>query len=110
MRSVLTLAFVLPTKRYGSGVESILHDPITVFFMLAIMSATFLFGVYEFDRFAILHESAILTTMGIFGCFVGIALALLKVDAANITAWVPLLLDGVKTALWSSVFGVGGDS
>ncbi len=105
---MLTLAFLLPTSTYGSGFESIWHDPITFFFTLAITSATFFFAVYRFDRFAILHGPEILTKSGIFGCFVGIALALLKVDAANITAWVPLLLVGVKTALWAFVFCVGG--
>jgi len=108
MRSILGFTFLMPTSSYGSGFESVLHDPITVFFMLAIISATFFFAVYKFDRFAILHGPEILTTMGIFGCFVGIALALLKFDATNITASVPLLLNGVKTAFWASVFGVGG--
>ncbi|MEB3213217.1 MAG: hypothetical protein VKL39_17840 [Leptolyngbyaceae bacterium] len=76
--------------------------------MVAILAATYFFAVHKFDRFAVLHGPEILTTMGIFGCFMGIALALLKFETANITASVPLLLDGVKTAFWASVCGVGG--
>lgn len=47
------------------------------------------------------------TTFGIFATFMGIALGLLHFDAKNIQASVPALLDGLRTAFWASVFGVG---
>jgi len=47
------------------------------------------------------------TTFGIFATFIGIALGLLNFDAKNIQASVPALLDGLRTAFWASVFGVG---
>jgi len=53
-----------------------------------------------------MHGPEILTTLGIFGCFFGIAFALVSFDPKNATESVPKLLDGVKTAFWASVFGV----
>lgn len=50
---------------------------------------------------------SLFTTFGIFFTFVGIALGLLEFDAKNIQASVPALLDGLRTAFWASVFGVG---
>ena len=50
----------------------------------------------------------ILTMLGIFGCFLGIAIGLLHFDTENIQSSVPSLLDGIKTSFWASIFGVGG--
>ncbi len=49
----------------------------------------------------------ILTTLGIFGTFLGVAIGLTHFDTANVQASVPALLAGLKTAFWASVFGVG---
>jgi len=46
--------------------------------------------------------------LGIFGCFLGIAIGLLHFDTENIQSSVPSLLDGIKTSFWASIFGVGG--
>lgn len=57
-------------------------------------------------RTAILAPS-LFTTIGIFATFIGIALGLLHFNAKDIQASVPNLLDGLRTAFWASVFGVG---
>lgn len=49
----------------------------------------------------------ILTTLGIFATFVGIACGLSQFDPTSIQASIPALLGGLKTAFWASVFGVG---
>ena len=49
---------------------------------------------------------AILTTLGIFFCFAGIALGLLHFDPHDVRSSVPLLLQGIRTAFWSSVVGI----
>jgi hypothetical protein len=54
------------------------------------------------------YGPTILTTMGIFATFLGIALGLSGFDTADIQASVPALLAGLKTAFWASVVGVGG--
>jgi len=66
------------------------------------------FTFIRFDRFAISHGPEILTTVGILGCFAGIATSLLHFDSTNVAESVPHLLEGVKTAFLASLSGVGG--
>lgn len=49
---------------------------------------------------------AILTTLGIFFCFAGIAWGLVHFDPHDVRTSVPLLLQGIRTAFWSSVVGI----
>ncbi len=109
MKKFLSLACLatLPSFVYASGLEEVLRDPITVLFVLVIAFVTIFLQV-KYDRYAINHGPEILTTIGNFGCFTGIAVALLNFDANNINESVPNLLNGVKTAFWASVWGVFG--
>jgi len=107
-KALLAGLLLAANPAHASGFADVFRDPITVFFIVVIVGATLFFTLFRYDRFAVLHGPEILTTMGIFGCFMGIALALLNFETNNITQSVPLLLDGVKTAFWASVFGVGG--
>lgn len=49
---------------------------------------------------------AFLTTVGIFGTFVGIAIGLLDFNTADISRSVPALIDGIKTSVWASAAGI----
>jgi hypothetical protein len=49
----------------------------------------------------------LLTTLGIFFCFSGIAWGLLGFDPVDVKGSVPQLLRGIRTAFWASVFGIG---
>jgi len=49
---------------------------------------------------------SILTSIGIFGTFLGIAIGLMNFDPNNVIAGVPLFLSGIKLAFWSSVIGI----
>jgi len=49
----------------------------------------------------------LLTTMGIFFCFAGIAWGLLDFDPGDIKSSVPHLLQGIRTSFWASVAGIG---
>jgi hypothetical protein len=91
----------------ADGISAVLDDTLTVAIVLINLITTIYF-LNRFDRFAVAHGPEILTTIGIFGCFLGIALAMLHFDARNVSASVPQLLEGVKTAFWASVSGVGG--
>lgn len=51
---------------------------------------------------------SILTSFGIFGTFLGIALGLMQFDSTNIEASVPLMIDGLGVAVWSSIVGILG--
>jgi len=49
----------------------------------------------------------LLTTLGIFFCFLGIAWGLLDFDPADVKGSVPHLLQGIRTSFWASVWGIG---
>ena len=61
-----------------------------------------------YDEKVVDFGPTILTTTGIFFTFLGIAIGLKEFDVSNIQASVPALLNGLKTAFWASVAGVGG--
>lgn len=49
----------------------------------------------------------ILSTLGVIGTFVGITVGLQAFDVNNINASIPVLLDGLKTAFYTSLVGMG---
>jgi len=89
-------------------VSSIFNSPETAFFVILIIGVTIYLGHLKYTRFSLTHGPEILTTLGILGCFLGIALGLLNFDSANVQLSIPSLLTGVKTAFWSSIAGVFG--
>jgi len=82
--------------------------PITEGFVITISVLTLLFVGPFYNNRTVTYGPTVLTMIGIFGCFLGIALGLMKFDTANVQGSVPALLEGIKTAFWASVFGVGG--
>jgi len=54
------------------------------------------------------YSPSILTSMGIFGTFLGVALGLNEFDTNAIEDSVPQLLEGLKTAFWTSIAGLLG--
>ena len=106
---IVAILTCLPSWAHAQGgwVALFSHKD-TIFFLAVNLFLTFYFVVMRFDRFAVVHGPEVLTTMGIFGCFFGIALALLDFDPKDVQKSVPMLLEGVKTAFWASVSGVGG--
>jgi len=73
-----------------------------------VLIATFIFFILKFDRFAVNHGPEILTTLGIFGCFLGVVLALWELKPDDIITSMPALIGGIKTAFISSLMGVAG--
>lgn len=74
--------------------------------MLIVIFGTLLFFLIKFDRFAVNHGPEILTTLGIFGCFLGVVLALWEMKPDDIVHSMPALIGGIKTAFISSLLGV----
>lgn len=104
----LLVAVLSPLAFAQGGFETVMKDGITVSFITVNVLLTLYFAWLRFNRFAVQHGPEVLTTVGILGCFVGIALALLHFDASKVSSSVPQLLEGVKTAFWASVSGVAG--
>ena len=77
----------------------------TQFSALLISLIGLLFHV-RWSRRATALGPTILTTLGIFFCFAGIAWGLLDFDPNNVRSSVPHLLGGIRTAFWSSVAGI----
>jgi len=92
----------------GGQMEFIANlSPVTLIAAAIIVVALLYVHMVRFDATAASQGPAIFTTVGIFATFFGIALGLLHFDVSNIQGSVPALLDGLKTAFWASVFGVG---
>jgi methyl-accepting chemotaxis protein len=112
MRNRLPLALFIsvasPAALAATGLEALLDDKLTIFIVGINLFLTWYFAFRKFDRFAVQHGPEILTTIGIFGCFAGITMALWNFDSSNVTKSVPHLLEGVKTAFLASVSGVFG--
>ena len=82
--------------------------PIHTQFFLCLIALLTIFFHLRYGEKTLTYGPTILTTTGIFATFLGIALGLSDFDTANIQASIPTLLDGLKTAFWASVVGVGG--
>lgn len=103
------LAFVATSQAHAaSGIQAVLEDKLTIFFLLVNIFLAIYFAFIRFNRFAVQHGPEVLTTIGIFGCFLGISMALMNFDAGDVSASVPHLLEGVRTAFLASVSGVAG--
>jgi len=89
------------------GFNALLSSTETMLFIVIIFTSAIFFHV-KFNKFSVAHGPEILTTLGIFGCFISIALALLNLNSADLMNSIPVLLDGIKTAFCASVVGVGG--
>ncbi len=85
-----------------------------VFFQMSVETQIFIVVILLFNTFFhvrftpnnALKAPAFLTTLGILGTFVGIALGLLHFDPDNVQKSIPLLIDGIKTAVWASALGI----
>lgn len=107
---LLVLLLAIPSVSYAASgtFNTLVSDPVTNTFVLLNFALVIFFTLIRFDRFAIVHGPEILTTVGILGCFTGIANSLLHFDSMNVAESVPHLLEGVKTAFLASLSGVGG--
>ncbi|MCP4089466.1 MAG: hypothetical protein GY746_06705 [Gammaproteobacteria bacterium] len=82
---------------------------ITMFLTIGIsitIAVLFLYFLINPSRKTVNSAPSILTSIGIFGTFLGIAIGLMNFDPDNVIAGVPLFLSGIKLAFWSSVIGI----
>jgi ABC-type transporter Mla subunit MlaD len=61
----------------------------------------------RWSRRAMALGPTLLTTLGIFFCFAGIAWGLLDFNTNDVKSSVPHLLQGIRTSFWASVAGIG---
>ncbi len=72
----------------------------------AIVLLTVYFHGPSYSVQTVKNAPSILTSFGIFGTFLGIAFGLMQFDSADIEASVPLMIDGLGVAVWSSIVGI----
>lgn len=80
----------------------------TLGLMIVIAALSVFFHVYRYSNRTAEIAPNILTSIGIFGTFLGVALGLWHFDTTDIQGSVPKLMDGLKTAFWSSIVGLLG--
>jgi len=76
---------------------------------LGFMGMITLFAAYFHCNYShtVAHKApAVLTTLGILGTFLGIAIGLTDFDINDIQKSIPTLIDGMKTAFWASACGI----
>lgn len=83
-------------------------SPMTLAFIIVITAMTAYFHGPVYSLRTVNAAPSILTSIGIFGTFFGIALGLSDFDANNVEGSVPQLIEGLKTAFWSSIAGLLG--
>ncbi|MGH7056109.1 MAG: hypothetical protein ACREFA_20095 [Stellaceae bacterium] len=76
-----------------------------IFILFIIIVTIFLHGRYNNIDFH--YGPIILTMLGIFGCFLGIAVGLYHFDTNHLEQSVPALLTGIKTSFLASIAGIG---
>ena len=90
---------------------SLLNVEFSLWTLALIGIITVLTVYFQFFRYSSrTAESAptILTSIGIFGTFLGVAIGLNNFDTSQLQESVPQLLSGLKTAFWSSIAGLLG--
>lgn len=80
----------------------------TLGFFIVITSLTLYFHFFRYHVRITDTGPAILTSIGIFGTFLGVAIGLWHFDSGDVQGSVPKLMDGLRTAFWSSIAGLLG--
>lgn len=91
------------------ALESLDSNQVTGLFVLLMIVLFALALTANLTRRAAAFQQStptLLTTLGILGTFLGIAIGLLDFDASHIEYSIPLLLDGLKLAFITSIVGI----
>lgn len=88
------------------GMDSMRVTGLFVVLMVVLFAAAVI--TLWLGRATAFYRSAptLLTTLGILGTFLGIAIGLLEFDALHVESSIPLLLDGLKIAFTTSIVGI----
>jgi hypothetical protein len=76
-------------------------------YAIAFVSVVGIYFQLRWSRRGVALGPTLLTTLGIFFCFMGIAVGLADFDPNDVKASVPHLLQGIRTSFWVSVSGIG---
>jgi hypothetical protein len=94
-------------NRLYESSQCLIQPRLVRWFLVVIFLLAIYFHFFKYGEKTVAYAPTLLTTTGIFATFFGIALGLKDFDTKDIQGSVPALLDGLKTAFWASVAGVG---
>ncbi len=88
--------------------EAIFESEVSTCFAVIIIGPALVLAIWRpVGRFEVYRSGpTLLTTLGVLGTFVGIAIGLLDFDVSNIDESVPQLLAGLKVAFLTSILGL----
>lgn len=89
---------------FDNSISIIILISILITFFTSLL--IFFFSGFEKSQRYLRSTPSILVSIGIFGTFLGIFIALLNFDTANINESIPGLLDGLKIAFVTSIEGL----
>jgi hypothetical protein len=81
---------------------------LTTVFITCIFVLWAYFFFFRFTPVVVANAPAVLTSLGIFATFVGVASGLSGFEIDDVQGSIPALLDGLKSSFWSSIVGIGG--
>jgi methyl-accepting chemotaxis protein len=85
-------------------------DAITEFCLTAILTVLVIYTIHQYlnpDQDSRSAGATTLTSLGIAGTFIGILLGLQEFNFTNVQQGITVLLEGLKTAFYTSVMGLG---
>ncbi|MCG9124140.1 MotA/TolQ/ExbB proton channel family protein [Laribacter hongkongensis] len=93
----------------SDAISEMLTNPVNIIFTAAIVWA-FLHGKKSIEKGThknfVEYAPTLMTSLGLFGTFTGIFLGLIGFDTAHIDTSIGTLLDGLKTAFFTSIVGM----
>lgn len=87
------------------NISSIVTNPLNIGFSI-IMIILSMISVYTYNTINYKDFKSTISSIGILGTFVGLFIGLLGFDTNHIETSIPLLLDGLKVAFFTSVVGL----
>jgi DNA anti-recombination protein RmuC len=78
----------------------------TLILITSVLGLGLFFHIFRYSSHTAEVAPTILTSIGIFGTFLGVAIGLWEFNTNDIQGSVPKLMDGLKTAFWSSIAGL----
>ena len=94
---------------FSTAIDSILGNHITLIFVLVILTifiSVLFFPKTFFGRYFSSGATTVLPSIGILGTFFGVFIALLNFDQTNMQGSMNLIIDGLKIAFITSIFGL----
>lgn len=90
--------------------QSSFDSSILTIVVCCVITVAFFYALYSHKKGIlsefVVYSPALLTSLGIFGTFAGIVLGLMDFDPNNIDESIEGLLDGLKTAFLTSLYGI----